>query len=65
MTIKIIKRGNIPGAAVHVLTCRNCKTEFQFSQSDAEMVTDWRDGDYLKINCPVCGRTCTKDQSHD
>jgi len=60
MTVEIIKRGDLPGDPTHVVTCRHCKTEFRFNESDAREITDWRDGDYLEIACPVCNRNCTK-----
>lgn len=35
--------------------CRECETKFSFQRSEAEYVSDQRDGDALVIKCPVCG----------
>ena len=64
--MKIIKHGTAPGDNKHRATCHNCGTVIEFMQSEAERVFDQRDGDYLRIKCPVCPRDITKsiDTSH-
>jgi hypothetical protein len=56
--VEIIKRGKLPGNQVHECTCRDCKTVFRFKEAEAEYVSDQRDGNALKISCPVCSRAC-------
>jgi hypothetical protein len=57
--LKIIKRGTIPADRAYRVTCRNCETEFEFLRSEAELVPDQRDGDYLTSDCPMCHEECT------
>lgn len=59
--MRIIKQGQIPELVLHTAICRNCHTEFEFHKAEAEAVYDQRDGNYLKINCPLCSKQCTKD----
>lgn len=59
MAIKILKRGTPKSEKVYNLTCRDCKTEFTFQASDAIREHDMREGDFLRIGCPVCGAECT------
>jgi hypothetical protein len=56
--VEIITRGQIPGERVRTCTCQNCKTVFRFKHSEGEYSSDQRDGDAVKINCPVCNRLC-------
>lgn len=37
-----------------------CSSLLRFTRDDAEYVTDSREGDYLKLKCPVCGRGITR-----
>lgn len=59
--MKILKQGQLPENRVYQATCNNCKTEFEYRQAEAKVVYDQRDGNYLAINCPLCGRTCTQN----
>ncbi len=54
MTIKIIKRGTLPGEKEYSKTCPSCYTEFTFLAKDAQTACNQRDGSYLKIACPLC-----------
>ena len=59
--MRIIKHGKDPlSAKPHRVKCRNCKTVFEFTASEAVVRPDWRDGDYYEIACPVCKRAVTK-----
>lgn len=58
--MKIIKEGKLPEKKTYKTSCSNCGTEFEFKQEEAEFVSDQRDGDYLKIHCPLPG--CAKLQ---
>ena len=53
--MKIIKRGKVP-TVEREITCSTCKTVFSFTPSEARYTSDFRDGDFYTINCPVCGR---------
>lgn len=57
--MNIIKQGVLPQEKVHQVTCRTCSTVFEFSKAEAQLVFDQRDGNYLKVNCPLCGNSCT------
>lgn len=52
--IKIIERGIKPDDKEYRTSCSRCKTVFEFVRSEAEYVSDQRDGDALVIECPVC-----------
>lgn len=56
--MRIIKQGNLPEDRPYQTVCRNCNTEFEFLQKEAELVFDQRDGNFLKIKCPVCSNKC-------
>lgn len=56
--VEIITRGQIPGERVHTCTCQTCKTVFRFKESEGEYSSDQRDGDAVKIACPVCASVC-------
>jgi endogenous inhibitor of DNA gyrase (YacG/DUF329 family) len=57
--VEILKRGTPPAEARLTRECRRCGTEFRFTRSEATFHTDQRDGDYLEIACPVCGKPVT------
>lgn len=50
--MKIIKEGKSPEEKTKKETCYNCKTVFEYSNSDIQ--PDFRDGDY--VVCPKCGK---------
>ena len=54
MESEVLKRGITEDEKVYDATCMKCKSLLRFKRADAEYVSDQRDGDYLKINCPVC-----------
>lgn len=58
--MKIIKHGTPPGDKKHVVKCGGCGTKLEFLTSEAERVTDQRDGDFWRIQCPICPRAITK-----
>jgi RNase P subunit RPR2 len=55
MTIKVIRRGHLPQNDQFDATCRKCHSEIQFLRSDGRFTSDQRDGDFLTVDCPVCG----------
>jgi RNase P subunit RPR2 len=57
--MKIIKEGLIPEEVVYRTTCTKCDTEFEFSEKEAKVTSDQRDGDYVSIPCPLCKNECT------
>ena len=52
--MEIISYGTLP-STLHDATCSNCKTQFRFKESEAQMVSDPRDGNYWTIKCPLSG----------
>ncbi len=54
MTIKILTRGKLPEEIVYKATCGNCKTHFEFNETDAKVTHDQRDGSFMTIRCPLC-----------
>lgn len=59
--MKILQEGKLPQENQYKLLCHNCGTLFEFSQKEAEYVSDKRDGDFLKITCPLpnCNKEAT------
>lgn len=57
--MRILKRGRPPEDAPYRVSCRNCKSKLEFEKREAEYVPDQRDGDYLKIECPICKEDVT------
>jgi ribosomal protein S27E len=54
--MKIIKQGTPRSEDVFEGRCMDCKTVVQFKRSEAKYTPDQRDGDFLTVACPVCGR---------
>jgi hypothetical protein len=57
--VKIIVPGFIR-KGIYEAECRNCKCVFEFTQEDGEVVRDWRDGDFIKVECPTCKASIAK-----
>lgn len=53
--MKILKMGERPEDKIHHGTCYRCHTEIEFSRSEGTITSDQREGDYVSVNCPVCG----------
>lgn len=60
MAIEITKRGTPASDRKYEARCISCKTEFTFKTHDARFEHDWRDGNFYRVNCPVCGHECTR-----
>lgn len=58
--MRIIKHGKPPGDQKHTLKCAGCGTKIEALTSELERVSDARDGDFWRIQCPVCPRAITK-----
>lgn len=54
--MKIIKIGTVPQDKIYQSTCNQCKTEFEFKQSEGRMTND-RNEMVLLVECPVCKKT--------
>jgi hypothetical protein len=57
--VRIIERGQIPNNRLIVTKCKHCQTRFDFRPNEAARIPDQREGDYLKIACPLCKADCT------
>lgn len=53
--VEIVERGLPRSDNKFQARCPDCQTLFNFKRAEAEFVPDQRDGDALKIKCPVCG----------
>ncbi len=58
--VEIIKAGTAPEDREHEAACLYCKTVIRFRQGEASIKPD-RQGWYLSISCPVCGRAVAKE----
>ncbi|WP_186194456.1 hypothetical protein [Burkholderia gladioli] len=56
--MKIIKQGILPQYREWKGKCYFCGTEFECLQNEGEYAIDQRDGDYLRVNCPICEKQC-------
>ena len=52
--MKIIKKGKLPEKRVYRAHCPHCKTIFSFEKHEAKLEGDQRDGDFLRVKCPLC-----------
>lgn len=53
MTVKLIKRGQIPEEKLYKATCGRCGSEFEFNGYDIQTPRDQRDTERY-IQCTVC-----------
>lgn len=58
--MKIISCCEVPNDRVYQATCNNCKSVLEFKRSEAMYTSDQRDGDFLRVVCPVCNFYVTK-----
>lgn len=52
--MKIIKMGQMPEDKYYETTCNDCKTEFEFYESEGRWVCGSQESSILSINCPLC-----------
>lgn len=52
--VEILSRGEKPQDRSYTAQFRKCSTVFRFKHSEATEVPDQRDGDMVRIDCPVC-----------
>ena len=57
--MKIISRGERKEDRIYRIECNSCKTLFEFEYQEAKFQRDQRDGDFLKVECPVCKYECS------
>lgn len=56
--MKIIERGVFPEDREWKAICGHCRTRFECFEKEGQVELDQRDGNYLKVACPVCSRLC-------
>jgi len=56
--MKIITPGNLPEEKIYKTTCSNCKCVFEFAKKEGSIHSDQREGSWIEISCPFCGKTC-------
>jgi endogenous inhibitor of DNA gyrase (YacG/DUF329 family) len=54
--MEIIKRGTLPSERQYSGTCSTCGTQVKFKEGEARFHSDQRDGDFITVDCPVCGK---------
>jgi hypothetical protein len=59
MAVRVIKQGIVPEEVVYRTVCLGCDTEFEFLQKDGKVIDDQREGTYVNISCPTCGKMCS------
>lgn len=55
--MKIIQDGIIPENIPRRTSCDKCKCVFEYTIAEVEYISDQRDGDCYKLNCPFCQKT--------
>ena len=60
--MEILVRGTKPSDIPYIVTCYTCKTKFKFMECEGEISYDQRDGNFVKVFCPVCRTMCTSRQ---
>lgn len=61
--MKILKAGTPPSERWYEGKCYSCLTEVEFQAKEAKLQVDQRDGDYLKVTCPICSHAITVQAS--
>lgn len=51
LAMKILKPGRIE--VEHRGQCGTCKCKVQFEHREGEVMSDQRDGDYIRVKCPT------------
>ena len=59
--MKVLKQGIVPGDITHYTTCTHCKSVLEFQRKETQVVHDQREGAYMRLNCPVCGKALVVD----
>lgn len=54
--MRVIKRGILPSERKTEWTCGTCKSIVESTQNEGEYISDQREGDCVKFECPVCKR---------
>lgn len=54
--MNIIKVGTPPKNKKFKVICYKCETIFEFEEHEGKITRDQRDGDYIGISCPLCGK---------
>ncbi len=52
--VEILVNGQKPEDRQYTALCRKCNSLLRFKRSEATFIPDQRDGDMVRINCPVC-----------
>jgi len=52
----ILKVGKAPENIVHRGKCTFCRTEVEFERHEGTVTYCQRDGDFVSVRCPTCGK---------
>lgn len=58
--MRVIKQGKLPENKLYAAACRNCKTEVEFNEGEAERRFH-RNETHLVVDCPLCKEPITKE----
>jgi uncharacterized protein with PIN domain len=61
--VKIIRNALTEGPQTKTTKCSGCRSELEVSAEDVTFVSDQRDGDAFKYQCPVCKTVTWLDAS--
>lgn len=62
MAIKVVSRGIDPKDYLYRKACSMCKSMLEFKKDDLKWESDYRNGGYYSMTCPVCKGTDSLDQ---
>jgi len=54
--MEIVKMGKLPEEQLFHGTCYNCKTEFRCKKSEGRYENSQREGEFLRVKCPLCNK---------
>jgi len=60
--MEILKRGIPPKEKEHYFTCKNCTSEIMAKQGEVSWNSDYRNGGFYSIKCPVCKESIYKNE---
>lgn len=44
-----------PDDKAAIFACRKCGAKVKGKKSEGKYVSDWKDGDFVEMECPQCG----------
>lgn len=62
--IKVVSRGVDPKDYLYRMKCSTCKSVLEFQKADLKWESDYRNGGYWSLTCPMCRGSNSFDQQN-